>query len=318
MNCKELFFYLRFKLNFTYFGQRVLNTLRTFEVLFVGDLVLRILSLALVAGTLIPFGSIAYAADVQQTDIYAAETVQPTRKHFWSGDWYLKVGAAGLVAPKFEGSNKYRFSAQPLISLGRQGESTRFSSRNDNVSFALIDNNRIRAGLAGKLLFERDDDIHGLKDTKFGGEVGGFAEVYPTDWMRVRGEVRQGIRAHKGVVADISADAFYDVTPVIRVSAGPRATFASKDYFKTYYGVDAEESAASGLSEYNPGGGFKSAGFGGAINWKATDKIDTSLFGEYTRLQGPAKDSSIVKERGSRDQFMVGVSATYRFDFSLD
>lgn len=279
----------------------------------------RIVSPALFAGAAFLTGSsFAFSADIQQIDIYAAETFQPARKHLWSGDWYLKVGAAGLVAPKFVGSDKYRFFAQPLISIGRQGEATRFSSRNDNVSFALIDNDRFRVGLAGKFLLKRDDDIHGLKDTKFGGEAGAFVDVYPTDWLRVRGEVRQGIRAHKGVVADIAADAFYDVTPTIRVSGGPRATFASKDYFKTYFGVDAGEAVASGLSEYHPGGGFKSAGIGGAITWKATDKIDTSLFGEYSRLQGPAKDSSIVKERGSPNQFMVGVSATYRFDFSLD
>lgn len=214
---------------------------------------MRIVSLAFVTGVaFLTSGPFAFSADVQQTDVYAAETVQPVRRHFWSGDWYLKVGAAGLVAPKFEGSNKYRFSAQPLISLGRQGEATRFSSRNDNVSFALIDNDRFRAGIAGKLLWGGDNDIHGLKDDKFGGEVGGFVDVYPTDWLRVRGEVRQGIWAHKGVVADIAADAFYDVTPAIRVSGGPRATFASKDYFKTYYGVDAEEAVASGLPNIIP------------------------------------------------------------------
>src|SRR5690606_22617539 len=259
----------------------------------------------------------AFSADVQQPDIYAAENAQPARKHFWSGDWYLKVGAAGLVAPKFEGSNKYRFFAQPLISLGRQGEVPRFSSRNDNVSFALIDNDRFRVGLAGKLLFERDDDIHGLKDTKFGGEAGAFVDVYPTDWLRVRGEVRQGIRAHKGVVGDIAADAFYDVTPTVRVSAGPRATFASKDYFKTYCGVAGEDAAASGLSEYTPGSGFKSAGVGRPLTRKGTGTIATSWFGEHSRLQGPARDSSIVKERGPPDQFMVVVSPTYPSDFSL-
>ncbi|MEN5299688.1 MipA/OmpV family protein [Brucella sp. TWI559] len=255
---------------------------------------------------------------MQQTDVYVSEDVKPARKYFWSGDWYLKVGAAGLIAPKFEGSNKYRFSAQPLVSLGRQGEAERFSSRNDNVSFALFDTDRFRAGGVGKLLFKRDTDIDGIKETKFGGEVGGFVDVYPTDWLRLRGEVRQGIRAHKGVVAEVAADAFYDVTPVIRVSAGPRATFASKDYFKTYYGVSAEEAVASGVKEYRPGGGWESVGVGGAITWRATDKIDTSLFGEYSRLQGPAKDSSIVKQHGSANQFMVGIAATYRFDFSLD
>ncbi len=281
---------------------------------------MRIFPLALIAGALVPVtGSIAYAADAQEPYVDAvAVTPQPERKYFWSGDWYLKVGAAGLVAPKFTGSNKYKFSAQPLVSLGRQGESTRFSSRNDNVSFALIDNDRFRVGVAGKLLFERDTEIHGLKETKFGGELGGFAEVYPTDWMRFRGEVRHGIRAHNGVVANVSADVFHDVTPAIRVSAGPRATFASKDYFKTYYGVSTEEAAASGIREYSPKGGVESVGFGGAINWKTTEKIDTALFAEYSRLQGPAKDSSIVKQEGSRNQFMVGVSATYRFDFSLD
>ncbi|MCX2698398.1 MipA/OmpV family protein [Brucella sp. YY2X] len=279
----------------------------------------RIVSLAFVTGAALFIGSLsAMAADMQQTDVYVSEDVKPARKYFWSGDWYLKVGAAGLIAPKFEGSNKYRFSAQPLVSLGRQGEAERFSSRNDNVSFALIDTDRFRAGGVGKLLFKRDTDIDGIKETKFGGEVGGFVDVYPTDWLRLRGEVRQGIRAHKGVVAEVAADAFYDVTPVVRVSAGPRATFASKDYFKTYYGVSAEEAVASGVKEYRPGGGWESVGVGGAITWRATDKIDTSLFGEYSRLQGPAKDSSIVKQHGSANQFMVGIAATYRFDFSLD
>lgn len=32
---------------------------------------------------------------------------------------------------------------------------------------------------------------------------------------------------------------------------------------------------------------------------------------------GPAADSGLVNERGSKSQFTVGVSAAYRFDFSL-
>lgn len=58
-------------------------------------------------------------------------------------------------------------------------------------------------------------------------------------------------------------------------------------------------------------------GVGGAITWKAADRIATSVFAEYWRLQDQAADSSIVKEIGSADQFLFGVSATYRFDFTL-
>lgn len=237
-----------------------------------------------------------------------------------SGDWYLTLGATGMVAPNFEGSKKYLLSASPIISLGKAGNPVRFSSRNDNISLALIDDGGVRAGLAGKFLWGRDndaDELRGLDPVRWGGEVGGFFEVYPFDWMRLRGELRHGIRSHSGFVADIAADAFFDVTPDVRISGGPRMSVASSKYFDAYYGVSAAESLASGLSAYNPGGGIKSAGVGGAITWKVTDPITASLFGEYSRLMGPAADSSLVQERGSRDQFMIGVSTSYRFDSSM-
>ncbi len=237
-----------------------------------------------------------------------------------SGDWYLTVGASGIVAPNFEGGRKYLFSASPMVSLGKAGNPVRFSSRNDNISLGLFDNGAVRAGLAGKFLWGRDNDdaaLSGLDPVRWGGEVGGFAEFYPTDWLRVRGEVRQGIRSHHGVVADVAADAFYDVTPEIRVSGGPRVSLASASYFDAYYGVSPAEAVASRLPAYDPGGGIRSAGVGGAITWKVSDPVTTSLFGEYSRLMGPAADSSLVKQRGDRNQFLFGLSATYRFDFTL-
>ena len=78
--------------------------------------------------------------------------------YFWSGDWYLKVGAAGFAAPRYEGAKKYLFQVTPMISLGKAGSTVRFSSRNDNPSFALIDNGGFRAGATGKLVMPRDDD----------------------------------------------------------------------------------------------------------------------------------------------------------------
>lgn len=236
------------------------------------------------------------------------------------GDWKLIVGATGMVAPDFEGAKDLMFSVSPVISLGKAGPEARFTSRNDGISFSLYDNGRLRAGATGKIIFERDSDgdLEGLDPVRFGAEIGGFAEIYPTDWLRVRGEVRQGIRSHSGVVADIRVDAFKDITPSVRVSGGPRISFASEDYFDSYYGVNAKESARSGLSQYDSdGGGIKSIGFGGAYDWKATDRLTTSVFSEYSRLMSEASDSSLVKEGGSPNQFTIGVSAAYRFDFTM-
>jgi outer membrane protein len=240
---------------------------------------------------------------------------------WFSGDWYLKVGAAGFTAPKFEGDDAYEITFSPIISLGKVGDEARYTSRNDNISLGLIDTGAFRAGIAGKFVPSRDDgdssDLAGLDPIRSGVEVGGFAEFYPTDWLRVRGELRRGFRAHEGVVGSVAVDAFADITPEVRVSGGPRLSFASADYFDAYYGVSAAESAASGLSPYSPGSGMKSVGVGGAIDWKTTEKLTTSVFAEYSRLTGPAADSSLVRERGSPNQYMLGVSATYEFDFHL-
>lgn len=241
---------------------------------------------------------------------------------WWSGDWYLKIGGAAFVAPRYQGDNGYLFQGKPMISLGKADQAVRFTSRNDNPSFSVYDSGAIRAGITGKLVLPRDADtsadLKGLKPVKLGVEAGGFAEVYPTDWMRIRAEVRRGIRSHDGIVADIAADAFADLGETVRLSAGPRVSFATEEYMDAYYGVTAKESVKSGLKKYNADGGVQSAGLGAAINWKATEKVDTSLFAEYSRLLGPVADSSLVRERGSKNQFLLGVSATYRFDFKID
>ncbi|MFB9950387.1 MipA/OmpV family protein [Rhizobium puerariae] len=240
---------------------------------------------------------------------------------FWSGDWYLTLGGAGFVAPKYEGDNGRSLQFSPIISLGRQGKETRFSSRNDSASFALFDRDAVRAGIAGKLIMPRDsddfDDLKGLKSVKLGVEAGAFVDIYPTDWLRTRAEVRQGIRSHDGVVVDVSADAFTDLTPDLRLSGGPRVTWASNGYKDAYYKVTPDQSAASGLSAYDPGSGFHSVGVGGALTWKAMENLELSSFVEYKRLVGDAADSSLVRERGARDQLMLGVSASYKFGFTL-
>ncbi|RWL95848.1 MAG: MipA/OmpV family protein [Mesorhizobium sp.] len=253
------------------------------------------------------------------TGLFTAPVAQAGEGSWISGEWYLTLGATGLVAPNFEGGKKYMLSAQPIISLGKIGPEARFTSRNDNISLALIDDGSVRAGLTGKFIFSRDskDELKGLDPVRWGGEAGGFFEFYPLDWVRARAELRHGIRAHNGFVADIAADAFYDITPTVRISGGPRVSFASSNYFDAYYGVNSKEAAASGLSEYHPGGGVKSAGLGGAITWKVTEPMTASVFTEYSRLMGPAADSSLVKERGDRNQWTFGVSTSYRFNFTM-
>jgi outer membrane protein len=241
---------------------------------------------------------------------------------FFSGDWYVKLGGSGFTAPKYQGDNKNELGVSPIIAIGRQGPSERFSSRNDSAGFGMFDNGAVNGGIAAKLIMPRDegdaDDLRGMSKIKLGGEAGAFANVYPTDWLRVRGEVRQGIRSHSGLVADLSVDAFTDLAEGVQFSAGPRATWVSSKYNDKYYGVTPAQAAAGAPSAYSPSGGLHSAGLGAEVKWKVTEQAEVGSFAEYRRLMGDAGDSSLVRERGSKNQFVVGVQASYKFGFSID
>ena len=275
---------------------------------------------AATAGTL---AAGAAAQDYQyQYDVYPPQTASTaqTGPATPSSGWFLTLGASGMLAPKFKGARSDVFKIAPIVSLGRYGNQARFVSRNDNISLGFIDTKNFRFGATGKFIWRRDagtaTEIAGLSPIPFGGELGGFAEVYPTEWVRIRGEVRHGIRSHDGVVGEVAADAFFDVHPKVRISGGPRVSMATARYYDAYYGVTAAESAASGLAPYAPEGGFGSLGVGGAVTWNVTPRLTASAFGEFKRLVGPAARSSLVRQRGSVNQALIGLSTTYRFDLT--
>ena len=65
-------------------------------------------------------------------------------------------------------------------------------------------------------------------------------------------------------------------------------------------GVDAGQSAASGLDEFDANGGVLSYGVGSSVVVPFNDRISAVSFARYQRLVGDAADSSLVEDRGLR------------------
>ena len=242
------------------------------------------------------------------------------RARYIAGDWSLTVGASGTIGPSYEGADNMGFTAAPMISLARAGAGPLFTSRNDNPGLAVYDTGWFRIGPVGKILFTRDNstsnDLRGLRSVPWGVEAGAFVDIYPTDWLRLRAELRQGIRAHHGLVGDLAADT-YDITPVWRISGGPRMSIASSSYYRAYYGVTQGNRFCPDWRPIHRAAASNRWASAAPSPWRTTDKMTTSAFGEYSRLTGPAAKVNLVKQRGSVNQLMFGLSATYRFDFTL-
>jgi outer membrane protein len=237
-----------------------------------------------------------------------------------SGDWTITLGVGGEMKPSYLGAGSSELSPKPIISIRRAGSPLRFRSMRDNASFALIDYGRFRAGPVGAYKSARKAadhiELRGLNDVKFAVELGGFAEYYAFDWLRVRSEVRRGIGGHEGIVADFSADVIVPINERMTFAFGPRYTLTDAKYASTYFSVNTLEALASGLPVYDAKGSG-AVGAGAQIRYQLDPKWEVRGYVEYNKLLGSIADSPLVKMRGSADQLTYGIGVAYSFDVGI-
>lgn len=235
--------------------------------------------------------------------------------------WTISLKANIGVGPAWPGSDKLGFIAYPSLSFRRAGTANQFSAPDDGLGLALLDNGVFRVGPVARFVGGRyasqDARLQGLRTIKWGGELGLFAEFWPVqDTLRARMEIRQGVRAHSGLVADFGLDAVYQIG-INTLSIGPRVSAGTERYVDRFYGVTAAESAANGLvSAYAPSGGITSVGALAAVNTNWSPTWSTSLYAGYRRLTGDAAQSPIARALGSPNQYSFGATAIYSFNFS--
>ncbi|MCO5093113.1 MipA/OmpV family protein [Bosea sp. (in: a-proteobacteria)] len=232
-------------------------------------------------------------------------------------NWYLTLGAGVRYQPDYAGSDDYVFRARPIISLGRGLKSTWWSAEDDAMlSIGVFSGQGWRIGFSGDLLWKRSAKVNpalvAVPSTKFGAEAGVFAEFYPTSWLRGRVDLRRGIVAHDGVVADLKLDAFSTVGQWT-LGVGPRMRITSADYIRTYFGTYGAMPGTGGLLQrYNAG--VHTVGALAQVTYHWSEQLKTTAYVEYKRLVGDATRSPIVRPFGSRDSITIGLSASYSFD----
>lgn len=247
---------------------------------------------------------------------------QPMRPAPAPDGWSLTVGAAPVLSPAWQGSRETSLSIFPDLRVAYRD--LLFASVPDGIGLNLVNRGGWKVGPFAKIRFGRDernggspfliaggsDALLGLGDVKAAGEVGGFVEKA---WgpLRARGEVRKGFGGHDGVVADLSASYRARMGRMIG-SIGPRATVASGAFMQSYFGIDARQSIDSGLARYDADGGLLSYGVGGTVVRPIDRRQAITLFTSLERLGGPAGQSPLVRERGRRAQFTLGLGYGFR------
>jgi len=242
--------------------------------------------------------------------------------------WNYSASLATMSATSYLGDDDQQLSLFPDIQVTYSDRF--FASILGGIGYNLINAQGWRAGPIAQLnlgRFEDGDnplliagdeteDLVGLGDIDPSIELGGFVEY---TYQRVQGniEVRQDTGGgHEGLVVDLGLKYTGSVQIAGKsgfYSIGPELLFGDDDYISAFFDVDAQQSAASGLPEYDADAGVLSYGLHGSLYYPINQT--TSLVGlvGYDRITGDAEKSSLVEQRGSVDEFLVGVLVTYEF-----
>lgn len=239
-------------------------------------------------------------------------------------EWIVTIGAEPRIIPAWPGAPDSRlgFTAFPLFDIRKAGTPPEFFSARDSFGFPVLDLGPVKLGPAVRLIWERNAGdyvaLNGLGNVNYALQVGGFAEYWPVPWLRLHGELRQGIGGETGLTGDLLLDG---VVPLgqFRLSGGPRLTLQSAAAVGPYFSITATQSADStvaGLPKlpvYTAEGGLYSYGAGSKLEYFFNPQWAAHTFVEYERLTGSAADSPLVTQRGSPNQFTFGLGATYSF-----
>jgi len=245
-------------------------------------------------------------------------------------DVMVTIGFAPVLAPAWQGSTDYALSIFPDIRVNYKDDI--FFSVPDGLGWNAVNRNGWKLGPLAKLRFGRNEDnggtpflviggsdaLRGMGDVDLAIEYGGFVQKgFVNNQLRARAEVLQGSGGHEGVVANtnLSWNGMKRDRSLL-YSAGVRATWASSDFTNAYFGVNAVQSAATGLRPFRTGSGLVSAGVNASLT-KPLGRFGrdgaVTLFTSYERLGDTVADSTLIRERGDRNQFSLGLAYGYRF-----
>lgn len=241
--------------------------------------------------------------------------------------WVLTVGVAPIVAPAWQGSRDTAFSIFPDIRLNYKDSV--FLSVQEGLGWNMINRDGWKIGPIARIRFGRQEStggspflvtggseaLRGFGDVKLAGEFGGFVQYNLDRRVALRTELRQGTGGHEGLVAEPSIR-FSDRAGPYRYSLGLRSTFASAKYTQVYFGVTPDQAARAGLPAYRTGSGLVSAGIGGTLTRPLGQRGQhgaITLLAGYDRLGDVVADSTLIRQRGRRDQVTLGLAYGYRF-----
>lgn len=242
----------------------------------------------------------------------------------------ITAGIGPDVFTTFPGGKSVSIWPTGYVTFHHPGEPEPFVSPDDGFGFPLLNLPWIKAGPVARFISERslsggfgslsnNNNFFGLRDVGFTAEIGGFVELWPTDYLRARIEARQGVSGADGFDGNIEVD-LVERYGAFTFSLGPRFQFGDSRFVNAYFSVSPGEAFLNNLAfpshalfPYQAHGGLVSFGGFGSAKYDFSPSWSTTLFGGVNRYVDSAAESPVPNKLGSLANFSAGVIVAYSF-----
>ncbi len=231
------------------------------------------------------------------------------------------AAAAIAIVPDYVGSDDTTVAAAPAgrLTFGKNQEIKLVAT---TLSSNLLGHEFLRLGPTINYRFGRksvDDELVDLMN-----DIDGTFEVGATVGLDFRNDTNPRFRfgvfleflqdvgdGHGGAVITGTLQYWKPIGRVWDFGVRAGLTYGSDDYMNTYFGVGAADSARSGLPRFSAGDGLRDVTVTPALIFHLSEKWHVGGFARYQRILSDAADSPVVDQRGSPDQFWIGLGAAF-------
>ena len=235
------------------------------------------------------------------------------------------VGLGVGQVPDYQGSNDHTTAVGPFLRYYFSGQRY-VNVLGPQITLNVLDDKVWQFGPELVYRLGRDSDVEDAVVKQMNKidntvEAGGFvaASYQLSEDPRNRFIVSADLVAdtgntHNGYIGTVGVRYWLPVNEAVVLQAGVGFAYASQDYVQTYYGVSGTDIAlfpSLGGNAYKPDGGVTDvrATFGAVVHLSRTWHLGVGA--RYQGLQGDAKDSPVVSERGDSNQWIYGVALGY-------
>lgn len=231
-----------------------------------------------------------------------------------TADWQARIGLGAGMVPDYEGSNDYQVVPSLYARIHwKSGYSVELEGLTLRAN--LLTSKMWNFGPVFRYRMGREDvednAVDRMRDIDDSLEAGAFVKVVVDNWNARLDAVRDIADGHDGYLISIHTGYILFRDSFWRISAGASATYADDNYMETYFSVDENNSARSGLNTYEAEAGLKDIGVTLSANYSVSRNWGVMGILGYKRLLGDAEDSPIVDKEGSPDQLIGSLAITY-------